>query len=495
MTNVALNKTVLEQNIINAKCLTNGEYDDYSTSDNYAFFDTPNFITIDLENKYHIYCIRFLLWDGLSKNPNPDDRKYLYKLLVSKDNENWIQVYDTEENGTSGWQIFDFPKGEIIRYIRIHGIKNSINNHFHIVEIEVHDDNVISDFDNIGVIYEYPDNHFEYIQKNNPVLKNKEKSINTFNQYYKNYLKLNLEILIKDKEGYSFSFLSVYLNSLSNLLEQINTYRDYLLPNALDDINLKLEKVLKTLDVIMNFNSHIGVNPNDQYFNVSLAFTNNLNDLIVTTYPYVSYFEIPNISNAEIREKVKESNELINKLKSDSEEFNSKVNDLFDSIKELGVSKYAECFKNQSKFHKSESDKWMKWTIGLSIATFVFTFLTLYGEQLLNLKYTDTNYINIAVSKFAIFTLLSTATFWCGNIYKSHWHNYIVNQHRQNAMSTFEIFFNSATNEEIKNAILLQSSQAIFTLQHSGFLKGSQDSGNQTQILEIVRGMTSSVDK
>jgi hypothetical protein len=41
----------------------------------------------------------------------------------------------------------------------------------------------------------------------------------------------------------------------------------------------------------------------------------------------------------------------------------------------------------------------------------------------------------------------------------------VVDQHRQNALSTFETFMKAASDEQMKNAVLLQATQAILTPQ------------------------------
>jgi hypothetical protein len=144
MTNVALSKKVLESSIKHPEVVTDGDIVSYTHYKGYAAFTYPGTLTIDLEEVHEIKCIRILIWDGLGEGGTQvDARRYRYRLAVSKDNNNWEELYTTApspEAGTIGWQIFNFKTAIRVRYIRIYGLHNTDNEYFHIVEVEAHDD-------------------------------------------------------------------------------------------------------------------------------------------------------------------------------------------------------------------------------------------------------------------------------------------------------------------------------------------------------------------
>ena len=74
--------------------------------------------------------------------------------------------------------------------------------------------------------------------------------------------------------------------------------------------------------------------------------------------------------------------------------------------------------------------------------------------------------------------------------YRAQAHNYIVNKNKQNALSTFETFVKASDNDEIKNAVLLQTTKAIFSNSPSGYLKNESDDDSPTQIIEIVKDVS-----
>lgn len=139
MANVAFEKTIEEQ-VTNAASATDGQITGYTGNTGFAAFRWPGTFTVDLGEVHRLSCIRMLLWDGLGqpggiRNP----RLYFYRLLTSIDHQTWQVVYDTVERGSNGWQVFNFPDGIESRYVRVHGMLNTANPEFHIVQLEAHD--------------------------------------------------------------------------------------------------------------------------------------------------------------------------------------------------------------------------------------------------------------------------------------------------------------------------------------------------------------------
>ena len=89
-----------------------------------------------------------------------------------------------------------------------------------------------------------------------------------------------------------------------------------------------------------------------------------------------------------------------------------------------------------------------------------------------------------------IFSILSYIVVWSGKIYKAHKHNYVVNRHRQNALSSFETFIKATSDDATKNAVLIQATQSIFVPQHTGYIGYESDILSSPQILEIIKDVT-----
>ena len=140
MANVARGKPVVEQ-MTSPEIVTNGVVTDYAIDKGFAWFVWPGTLTVDLGEPIILKGIRFLLWDNLGKPENArSPREYQYRLLVSDDRQKWTVLYDTSRHGYNGWQGFQIPNGVRARYIRLHGLTNTANEQFHVVELEAYDD-------------------------------------------------------------------------------------------------------------------------------------------------------------------------------------------------------------------------------------------------------------------------------------------------------------------------------------------------------------------
>lgn len=141
MGNRALRRRILESTVIKAALATDGNSQSYTGMEGFAGFRWPGFLTVDLDEVCTVKVIRLLLWDGLGQLGGLlDNRLYEYRLLCSEDQQHWIVVHDTGAEGTIGWQEFRFQSPIRLRYIRIHGLHNTANGFFHVVEIEAYDE-------------------------------------------------------------------------------------------------------------------------------------------------------------------------------------------------------------------------------------------------------------------------------------------------------------------------------------------------------------------
>ena len=140
MANIALHKKVIESDVKHPEVVTDGNISKYSNHSGFAYFNIPGTLTIDLEQLISVKCIRILLWDGPGAGKLLNSRRYQFLLAVSKDGNEWNEIFRTSDKGTIGWQIFKFSDSIKVKFIRIYGLKNTANKHFHVVELEAHDE-------------------------------------------------------------------------------------------------------------------------------------------------------------------------------------------------------------------------------------------------------------------------------------------------------------------------------------------------------------------
>ena len=166
---------------------------------------------------------------------------------------------------------------------------------------------------------------------------------------------------------------------------------------------------------------------------------------------------------------------------------------------EVGVSQHATHFKTQSDEHAALSRKWLIATAIMAALTIAWGFVTFFihasgtgttGTPPIPNPPTVAEIVQFTFSKIIILSGLYYALVWCARNYSAHRHNYVVNKHRQNALSSFETFAKAAGDDvDIKNAVLLQATQSIFAPQISGYTESENDATAPSKIIEILRSV------
>lgn len=154
-----------------------------------------------------------------------------------------------------------------------------------------------------------------------------------------------------------------------------------------------------------------------------------------------------------------------------------------------GVEAHEKAFGAAAKSYQTRSRWWL-------VASAVFTVVTalVVGAagyyHLLHPPTSDASWnVQLAVSQLSMLSLLFFLVVFSGRNYRTNRHLQSVYEHRTNALGTFSAFVKAAGDDDIKNAVLLQTTQAIFTHQATGFLHRDQEvPTNPLAVLEIVRG-------
>lgn len=176
---------------------------------------------------------------------------------------------------------------------------------------------------------------------------------------------------------------------------------------------------------------------------------------------------------------------LQERIKSESEEI---LDSMRHAAAEAGVSQHAIHFKEEATRHEKVAKRWLAATISVGILAIVFVIYNVYFYSKAELVLSLTQNIQLALAKLIGFSILYFALIWTGRNYRAHRHNYVVNKHRQNALSTFQAFVKAAGDDATKNAVLIRSTEAIFSPAVSGYLIREPEPQGTSQVLEIVRG-------
>lgn len=170
----------------------------------------------------------------------------------------------------------------------------------------------------------------------------------------------------------------------------------------------------------------------------------------------------------------------------------STLEKLQEAAGKVGVARHAVNFEEQSEEHLGAA-KWWFWATLVSVALGVAAVWALFiGPFMIEVKGLELGEaIYHVASRIMAFSVVSFAIYWAAKNHGAHRHNYIINKHRQNALATFQAFTEAAKlDADVKAAVLLQASQAIYTAQSTGYSETMSAPPNPINMVEIIKCAT-----
>lgn len=170
------------------------------------------------------------------------------------------------------------------------------------------------------------------------------------------------------------------------------------------------------------------------------------------------------------------------------------LNEVRNAAVEAGVSQTSKYFHDEAVEHRKTSYAWLGAAV---ISILLLVLFSLFGTSLLTYLGNPEppagaeNLVHIrylAQKGMVVFCLIFALVLSARN-YGASRHNYVVNKHRNNALSSFQAFTASAADDQTKSAVLIQATQSIFSPQASGYVKTDGDNSPQTPVIEILRSV------
>ncbi len=261
------------------------------------------------------------------------------------------------------------------------------------------------------------------------------------------------------------------------------------------DIINAMSSFLAQINSIRTFKASEGV---DRRIELIDSFSRNYTSWFNIISPIVAYCTKAGTDYDALQRKAREALETFTNLQSTAAEEiklnQQKIEETLAAVRkaaaEVGVTQHTTNFSDAATNFSKEKKLWMKVICTTLVIIIVYSFAAFWWCPIkLNEPYFY-HFLQSALPRFtgliALFYFLVIAS----RNYRAQAHNYIVNKNKQNALSTFETFVKASDNDEIKNAVLLQTTKAIFSNSPSGYLKNESDDDSPTQIIEIVKDVS-----
>lgn len=285
------------------------------------------------------------------------------------------------------------------------------------------------------------------------------------------------------------------------LFKSLNSCDLYILPEsaAIELIDVS-QRFLNEMDRVKAFSLQENNAPNLAHEYFQRAQTSYQEYFSIVT-KYLPYLRTRSSDIDHLRDELQKDATNAKKIISDETEtlknytvkVQKETGELLDSIKnvaaEAGVSKHATVFADEAKQHDGIAKIWLGVTVIIALVTAAFTAYSIYfySDSTINLSVTQNT--QLAIAKIIGFSLLFYSLKLANKNYTAHRHNQVTNKHRQNALSTFEAFVKASGDSGTKDAVLLRSTETIFSSGVTGYLLEDKDNSTNTQILEVFRNI------
>lgn len=290
------------------------------------------------------------------------------------------------------------------------------------------------------------------------------------------------------------------LELLFNLCNHLKVLPVEIVPEAVaDGFVASLNQAMTTIASIRTFKIEDG-NPTGTRDQIVAHVKAHAEHLLTTTQGWIAFLAYQkgdvqkNID--ELTKAVGTAKSLLEVSKTDVEAKKGEIAEIVTAAREAsasaGVGVFTSDFEGHATTLNTDADKWLRNTLLCAIGTLIAAFVSIFIP--IDKDATNAQIFQYISSKLVVLVVLMTATAWCGRIYKALMHQISVAKHRANALKTFQAFVKATTNDSTRDAVLMETTRAIFANSPSGYLDSTDANSDAagTKVLEIVKSATTS---
>ena len=269
---------------------------------------------------------------------------------------------------------------------------------------------------------------------------------------------------------------------------------EYLTENAAQQIGTHLGKAHPVLQQIEGFNIEQPNAPQTRDSLVQQIHTavDQIYNVASPWIPFLAYQKGDVSKNIEkLNSSLDEAKSMIDKAKTDIEKKAKDIDEIIIKAREAsaqaGAAVFTKDFDTEAKDIAKRAGNWL-WASGiLGVATLAVAALTWFWTQ------EGLSTIQLwqkVASKIVALSVLLTATFWCGRVYKALMHQSTINRHRALSLQTFQAFVAAGSDTQTKDAVLREATRCIFSAGLTGYVdSGSAAAESDSKIIEVCKSI------
>lgn len=321
-----------------------------------------------------------------------------------------------------------------------------------------------------------------------------------------------VDLITKALEFYNNNLLSrsewgaINFNGASNDLDRTKNILSYLkilplesLPdNAINQITSAINQVTPILDQINKFNITTG-NPTGTRDGIQSNLHTQVDNFYSQTANWIPFLAYQKGDVAEninkLTDTLNQAQKLIEQTKTDIDKDKAEIDRIIIATREAsasaGAAVFTKDFENESDAQEKSAGKWLGATgSGVLLTVIVAVVMWVHAESSAAAGLSSSQVIQTVAAKLVILTMFVTGTMWCGRQYKALKHLATLNRHRSLSLRTLKAFSAAASDEQTKNAVLIEVTRAVFQANQTGYLDGQAGDESPTKIVEIAKVLT-----
>jgi len=298
---------------------------------------------------------------------------------------------------------------------------------------------------------------------------------------------------------------AVNFDGASHDLERLKSTLSYLkilpleaLPDqAVNSITQSINQVTPILDQIDKFNITTG-NPAGTRDGIQSQLHTQVDNFYTQASAWVPFLAYQKGDVAEninkLTDALNEARNLIDQAKISVESRKNEIEKIIVATREAsasaGAAVFTTDFENESDKHHTSANKWLIATgIGAVLTVVAAIVIWVHAERTNDLS--NSQVVQTIAAKLVFLSMFVSASLWCGKQYRALKHLGTLNRHRALSLRTLKAFSAAASDDQTKNAVLLEATRAVFSSGNTGYLDGASSSDDSPmKIVEIVKSIS-----
>jgi hypothetical protein len=289
----------------------------------------------------------------------------------------------------------------------------------------------------------------------------------------------------------NFSNAAKDLDSIYEIVAFLNDLPISRLPqDAINQLDSSLKAVLNWLTRINKFSLDQGspAQARDEIVANIAAAQQDLYRHAHVWIPFLAYLrgDIPNHLKAisgSVTAASSQADEFAKYLASQKLEIESIISATREASADAGVGHFTQDFSNDSVEREEDAKKWLIASACFAAASLLSAAAFLFSEPATS----AIELVQVTTSKVVLLGVLIAATAWCAGVYKANKHQSTVSRHKAHSLKTFRAFVSATDDESVRDAVLIETTRAIFSHGASGYISSEPGGEGSSKVIEIIK--------